>query len=119
MACPGVATGLIHLSNALETWDSKISILLHGGNPLPDQDWLHFFQMLDEWGVNVDNSMAAIGSTQKEDEKDMEHTQWVASSKGGMWRGEVNYRCTNLRCENWPRIVEIELKLNCTGKLHN
>lgn len=71
----GVATGLIHLSNALENWDAKVSVLLNGANPLPDQDWLRFFNLLDDWSQFVDESVALIGSSQREDEKKVEHRE--------------------------------------------
>ena len=65
----GVATGIIHISNSLETWDNKFSALLHGSNPLPDQEWLRFFQLMDDWLNSIDETMDVIGSSQKEDER--------------------------------------------------
>ena len=79
----GVATGVIFLSNSLEQWDNRFNTLLHGSNPLPDQEWLRFYQMLDEWSTSLDETIAIIGNTQKEDQKreGVPHKEWVQLNK--------------------------------------
>ncbi len=65
----GVATGLIHINNNLETWDNKLNAAIQGNNPLPDQDWIRFYQLLDDWIVSIEETAEEVGSTQKEDDR--------------------------------------------------
>ena len=65
----GVARGLISLSNVLEMWDTKFNTMLHGSNPLPDGDWLRFYQLLNDWSTSVSDVTKLIGTTQKEDDR--------------------------------------------------
>ena len=68
---------MIHLSNNFETWDSKLNAVLHGGNPLPEIEWTRLYQLMDDWVVCLDETIAAIGQTQKEEDREAEkpHTQ--------------------------------------------
>ena len=65
----GVATGLIHVANSIETWSQKFNAVMHGSNPLPDAEWIKFYQTLDDWTQSIDDTIATVGATQKEEEK--------------------------------------------------
>lgn len=40
-----------------------------GNNPLPDAEWIRFYQLLDDWVVNIEETAEEIGTTQKSDDK--------------------------------------------------
>ena len=65
----GVATSLIHITNNLENWNNKFNSVVMGNNPLPDAEWIRFYQLLDDWVVNIEETAEEIGTTQKSDEK--------------------------------------------------
>ncbi|CAH1787293.1 unnamed protein product [Owenia fusiformis] len=66
----GTARGIIHLVNSLETWDNKLNAVMHGSNPLPDAEWLRFYQLLDDWVLSINDTLQYIGGTQKEDDRE-------------------------------------------------
>ncbi|XP_064649134.1 axonemal dynein light chain domain-containing protein 1-like isoform X2 [Lineus longissimus] len=94
----GVARGFIHLSNVLETWDTRLNTVLHGSNPLPDAEWTRFYQLLEDWINAIDETHACIGLAQKEEDKvdGKEHKnveyidavkvtqRWVSSATNGI-----------------------------------
>ena len=70
---------MISLTNTLETWDNKFHTVLHGANPLPDQDWIRFYSLLDDWIVTTEEIIEGIGTTQREEERNQAkpHTRYV------------------------------------------
>ena len=65
----GVATGLIHVANSIETWSQKFNAVMHGSIPLPESEWIKFYQQLDDWAASIDETSAVVGTTQKEEDK--------------------------------------------------
>ena len=45
----GSSTGIIQTLNTMELWDVKFTSLLHGNNPLPEQEWLRSVDMAITW----------------------------------------------------------------------
>lgn len=50
----GVAPNAIHLLNALETWDMRVSSALNGTLPIHDNEWGALCQLMEEWLTAVD-----------------------------------------------------------------
>lgn len=63
----GVAARLITLGNSLESIENKMSSGVHGANPMLDQEWMNFYQLLDDWCALIDTTLKLLGRTQKED----------------------------------------------------
>lgn len=63
----GVAKGIIDLVNPIETWGNKLNTVLNGGDMLLDADWIRLSdQVREEWADHLTETLALIGSTQKE-----------------------------------------------------
>ncbi|XP_074655207.1 axonemal dynein light chain domain-containing protein 1-like [Tubulanus polymorphus] len=80
----GVARGIIQLHNIIETWDNKLNTMLHGSNPLPDMEWMRFYQLIEEWVASINETETYIGTTQKEEDREAEkkHRQEQAKLQG-------------------------------------
>ncbi|XP_033732804.1 axonemal dynein light chain domain-containing protein 1-like isoform X2 [Pecten maximus] len=66
----GVAPNAIHLLNALETWDMRVSSALNGTLPIHDNEWGALCQLMEEWLTAVDAASKYVGTTQSEEERD-------------------------------------------------
>ncbi|XP_021363508.1 axonemal dynein light chain domain-containing protein 1-like isoform X2 [Mizuhopecten yessoensis] len=66
----GVAPNAIHLLNALETWDMRVSSALNGTLPIHDNEWGALCQLMEEWLTAVDAASEYVGTTQSEEERD-------------------------------------------------
>ncbi|PVD21951.1 hypothetical protein C0Q70_17754 [Pomacea canaliculata] len=64
----GVAAVIIHLQNIVETWQSRISAMLHGTIPIQEKDWSSLFYSLEEWVASLEKAHAYVGTTQSEKE---------------------------------------------------
>ena len=63
----GVATGLIHLASNLEMWENKFKSVIVSSNPLPDMEWVRFYELLDDWVANVEDTAKLTGSSQTQE----------------------------------------------------
>ncbi|XP_071115667.1 axonemal dynein light chain domain-containing protein 1-like [Haliotis cracherodii] len=72
----GVATSVIHLTNAIELWETRLTSALNGTMTLQETDWSSFYHTLDDWVVAVDQCLEYVGTTQKQEDKQegREHT---------------------------------------------
>ncbi|XP_060065790.1 axonemal dynein light chain domain-containing protein 1-like [Ylistrum balloti] len=66
----GVAPNAIHLLNALETWDMRVSSALNGTLPIHDNEWGALCQLMEEWLTAVDSAAEYVGTTQSEEDRD-------------------------------------------------
>jgi hypothetical protein len=64
-----VAAVAINLQNTIESWTNRIGSARQGNVTLTDSDWVHFFQLLDEWVVALEEVELYVGSTQLEVER--------------------------------------------------
>ncbi|KAK6195039.1 hypothetical protein SNE40_000555 [Patella caerulea] len=62
----GVATGVIHLMNAISGWESRITTALNGSLGILDSEWGVFFLTLEDWIISLNQSIEFISTTQCE-----------------------------------------------------
>ena len=53
----------------METWESRLSAVVHGSNPLPEQEWVRFYQMLSDWITCIEEAAQYSGQTQREEDR--------------------------------------------------
>lgn len=68
---------MIHLTNAIELWETRLTSALNGTMTLQETDWSGFYHTLDDWVVAVDQCLEYVGTTQKQEDKQegREHTR--------------------------------------------
>nr|KAG5700478.1 hypothetical protein BaRGS_013965 [Batillaria attramentaria] len=78
----GVAAIVIHLQNAIESWDAKLSAAIAGSIPIRDTDWSNFYQLLDEWVLSLETVILYVGTTEKDEDR-QEQKPHVRNPDGG------------------------------------
>lgn len=60
----GVARGIIHMVNTLDTWVNKLNVLLNGGETLFDSEWVQLADFLQvQWKDNVNSIIRLLSYT--------------------------------------------------------
>ncbi|XP_041480916.1 axonemal dynein light chain domain-containing protein 1-like isoform X4 [Lytechinus variegatus] len=65
----GTAKGFIQITNALESWDTKLNSILNGGAMPMEAEWLRLYELFSDWITTINDVEKSIGSEQSEDDK--------------------------------------------------
>ncbi|XP_030853355.1 axonemal dynein light chain domain-containing protein 1 isoform X2 [Strongylocentrotus purpuratus] len=65
----GTAKGFIQITNALESWDTKLNSILNGGAMPMEAEWLRLYELFSDWIRTINEVEQNIGSEQSEDDK--------------------------------------------------
>ncbi|XP_071947240.1 axonemal dynein light chain domain-containing protein 1-like isoform X2 [Antedon mediterranea] len=65
----GTAKKLIHLTNSMESWDTKLNGILNGGAMPLEAEWGRLYELFDDWLVVIDEALSFVGTVQTEEEQ--------------------------------------------------
>ncbi|XP_033119171.1 axonemal dynein light chain domain-containing protein 1-like isoform X2 [Anneissia japonica] len=64
----GTAKRLIHLTNSMESWDTKLNGILNGGAMPLNVEWARLYELFDDWLMIIEEAILCVGTIQTEEE---------------------------------------------------